>query len=216
MKIPARYEAEQLLEEARQSNPGPWVEHSIHAARAAEAIAAPLGLDPEAAYVMGLLHDIGRYAGVTDMHHVIDGYHLLLQKGFEDAARICLTHSFPIPDVQATAGKWDCTGEELAFIQAALDGIEYDDYDRLIQLCDGVAMPTGCCLIEKRMVDVALRHGLNQHTLPRWRAYFQIQQDFESKIGVSVYSLLPGVVENTFGFDNEKAVDNSVNKAKLL
>lgn len=32
----------------------------------------------------------------------------------------------------------------------------YDDYDRLVQLCDSLALPSGFCLLEKRFVDVAL------------------------------------------------------------
>jgi len=39
--------------------------------------------------------------------------------------------------------------------------------------------------------------------VPKWRAVFQIRDDFERAMGCSVYSLLPGVVENTFGLHKE-------------
>ena len=76
--------------------------------------------------------------------------------------------------------------------------MEYDDYDRLIQLCDALALPTGFCLMEKRMVDVVLRHGTNEYMLPKWKATFDIKTYFEQIIQQSVYMVLPGVVQNTF------------------
>ena len=74
-------------------------------------------------------------------------------------------------------------------------------YDKLIQLCDALALPTGYCLIEKRIIDVALRHGVSAYSVPRWQAYFKIQREFEKAIGRSIYQVLPGVIKNTFGFE---------------
>ena len=79
--------------------------------------------------------------------------------------------------------------------------IEFDEYDRLIQLCDAVALPSGFCLVEKRLMDVAFRYGVNEISVPRWKAYLEIQKEFEGVIGHSIYKVLDGVVENTFGFD---------------
>ena len=200
--LPTRSQAAQLMAEAENRNPGPWVRHSEHVAQAAQLIAARVpGLDPEAAYLLGYLHDIGRRAGVTDMRHTLDGYQYLSTLGYEDAARICLTHSFSVQNIGAGAGKWDCTPEEYQFVEKYLAVIEYSDYDRLIQLCDSLALPNGFCLIEKRLVDVALRYGVNQLSVEKWKRYFQIKDHFERIINQSIYSLLPGVVENTFGFD---------------
>ena len=82
MRIPDRHQAELWLQEAGVLNPGPWVAHSRHVAEAARNIAARLpSLDSEAAYVLGLLHDIGRRAGVTGMRHVLDGYTFLAAAG---------------------------------------------------------------------------------------------------------------------------------------
>ncbi|MEW6181408.1 MAG: HD domain-containing protein [Chloroflexota bacterium] len=200
-RLPSLLQAEALFQEGAARQAGGWVGHSRHVALAARAIAGRIAaLDAEKAYIFGLLHDIGRQFGQSDLRHILDGYNLLSRLGFEDAARICLTHSFPIQQVEAVAGRWDCSAGEIDFVRAYLASIEYDDYDRLIQLCDALALPDGFCLMEKRMVDVALRHGLNEYTLPRWRAYFRLKEAFEAQLGCSVYELLPGVVENTFGF----------------
>jgi len=203
MQIPTLSLAEAFLAEATVLNPSPWAAHSAHVAVAARAIATRHeGLDPDVAYVMGLLHDIGRRAGVTGMRHVLDGYRYLADQGYDDAGRVCMTHPFAYKHIGAIFGEWDCNPDELAFIEAYLAGIEYTDYDRLIQLCDSLAMAKGFVLMEKRMMDVALRYGINEFTVAMWKATFQIKQDFETAIGRSIYELLPGVVENTFGSDD--------------
>ncbi len=200
MLIPTLAAAEALLAEAAQMNPGPWEAHSRHVARAAEAIAAcHPDLDAESAYIVGLLHDIGRREGITGMRHVYDGFSYLSDLGYDDAARICLTHSFASGNVMAIFGKWDCTDEELAVVRAYIEGTVYDEYNRLIQLCDSLAMATGVCLMEKRMMDVVLRYGTNEYTVDKWRATFGLVENFETAIGCSIYSLFPEVVENTFG-----------------
>lgn len=193
-----------MVREAGELNPGPWTAHSILVAQAAERIAAHLpGLDTEHAYIVGLLHDMGRRAGVTGNRHIYDGYRYLSDAGYEPAARVALTHSFAYKDLGAIFGEFDCTPAELRFIEDYLAAVEFDDYDRLIQLCDSLAMADGYVLMEKRMVDVLLRYGPAPAMVPKWRATFQIRDDFERAMGRSVYSLLPSVIENTFGLHKE-------------
>jgi len=203
LKIPTRLVAERLLAEAEKMNPGAWVEHSRVVARAAEAIASRHPqLDQECAYALGLLHDIGRREGRSQGRHILDGYRYLLSMGYPEAARVCLTHSFPLPTIHVAVGEMDCPPEDIQFLSDFLAQVEYDEYDRLIQLCDALALPSGFCLIEKRLVDVAMRYGLGLYTIPRWKRFLELQQQFERAIGGSIYALLPGVVENTFGFSD--------------
>ena len=68
----------------------------------------------------------------------------------------------------------------------------------MIQLCDALTTPKGFCLLEKRLVDVALRYGVNDLTILKWEATFEIKRKFEDAIGRSIYDLLPGVEETTF------------------
>jgi hypothetical protein len=206
-RLPTLETAEAYLSEGEQLNPGPWVAHSRHVAQAARLIARQHpSLDPDSAYTLGLLHDIGRRFGKAEMRHILDGYNFLHAEGYEDAAQICLTHSFPKKDVRVAAGKWDCSEEELRFVIDYLAVVEYTAYDALIQLCDCLALPDGFCLLEKRFVDVALRYGTNEHTLDKWRAYFELRDRFSREIGRSVYTVLPGVAENTFGFANDELI----------
>ncbi|MDJ0757322.1 MAG: HD domain-containing protein [Ardenticatenaceae bacterium] len=207
MNIPTFSYAQQLLAEAEVLNPGPWVAHSIYVAKAAEIIAAHHPrLDPETASILGTLHDIGRRFGVTDMRHILDGYHFMREQGFPAVAQICLTHSFPVLKRESAAGKWDCTEKELQFVEQFLARVELDEYDYLIQLCDALALPSGFTLIEKRLVDVTLRHGFNEYSLQRWQAFLGLKMWFEKEIGQSIYQLLPGIVESILNFQSEKTM----------
>lgn len=197
--IPSIKEAKDLLKEAEEMNPGKWVQHSVHAAEAAQAIAENCpGMNPDKAFVVGLLHDIGRRYGVTDMRHTLDGYNFCKSKGYDIPAKICITHSFNCKYMECAFGGWDCSEDEYNFVKNYIETIEYDDYDRLIQLCDALALPDGFVLMEKRMVDVALRHGIHKYIIPKWKATFETKEYFEKKMGKSIYSILPGVIENTF------------------
>ena len=63
ISTPTREQSLSWLSRSEELNPGPWIGHVRSAARAAEAIAGPCGMDAEAAWHMGLLHDIGYYKG---------------------------------------------------------------------------------------------------------------------------------------------------------
>lgn len=191
LKIPTVAEAEKLLNEAEKLNPGRWVAHSRTAALCARAVAEKCGnLNPDCAYVLGLLHDIGRRQGVTGMKHILDGYKFMLSKGYEDSSRICLTHSFPYKNINAYSGQNDCSEDETRFVKAFVESTQYDDYDRLIQLCDAVAFPKSPVFIEKRLVDVVLRHGFNDYTVLKWQAIFELKDYFDKKTGRDIYKIL--------------------------
>jgi len=190
--------AQEELKAAARMNPGPWEQHSVSVANNARLIAQHVPhLDGDKAYVMGLMHDIGRRAGVTGIRHLFDGYEYLMSIGAPVCARICLTHSFPIKDANTFFGKYDCTKEQLSFLQDFLDRHEFDDYDILIQLCDVISLPNGACIMEKRLIDVALRHGIPDFTIEKWKAFMRTKSHFDQLCGCNVYALLPNVLENS-------------------
>lgn len=90
------------LEIAGQMNPGSWVKHSYNVANAARIIAEHCKcIDHNKAYVCGLLHDIGRRTGISALRHTIDGYDYAVSQGWDEIARVCITHSFPVQDIEA-------------------------------------------------------------------------------------------------------------------
>lgn len=181
------------LEIAEKLNPGPWTNHVLNVANAAKIIAENAGMDGEKAYVLGLLHDIGRRTGIAQVRHIIDGYDYAMSKGWDEVARICLTHSFPVKDVDADIGKKDITPEQYVFIKQYINEIEYNDYDKLIILCDALADALGFCILEKRFIDTTRRYGIYPFTLDRWNKTYEYKEYFESKIGKSIYALLPDI-----------------------
>ena len=71
-------------------------DHSRFVAEACKNIASHCkDLSSGQAYIFGLLHDIGRYAGVSSERHLIDGYQYCVERGWEKAAQICISHAFP-------------------------------------------------------------------------------------------------------------------------
>ncbi len=187
--LPTREEAEQLLREAERCNPGPWGNHSRVTAQCAERIAKECGgLDSDKAYILGLLHDIGRKFGVRHLGHVSDGYSYMMSLGYDEAAKICLTHSFNNQTTDVYIGKFDTTGEELKMIRDALKTVVMDDYDKLVQLCDSIAGADGVLDIEERMDDVRRRYGF--YPQEKWDKNLQLKKYFEKKTGKDIYSVV--------------------------
>ena len=140
--LPTREEALKLIRDGLLFNPGPWGKHCLTAAHCAEKIASACGeMDVEKAYILGLLHDIGR--------------------------------------------KFDVTDEELTIIKTELAKTIYDEYDRLIQLCDCLAGAEGVLDIENRMNDVKKRYGF--YSQDKWNSNMNLKQYFEGKMNKDIY-----------------------------
>lgn len=187
--LPTREQAEKLLSDAEICNPGPWGDHSRVAAHCAEAIAMHCkGMDPEKAYILGLLHDIGRKFGVRHLGHVSDGYSYMMSLGYDEAAKVCMTHSFSNQSIAGYIGKFDTTPEELALISETLSTVCIDDYDRLIQLCDCLAGTEGVLDMEDRMTDVKQRYGY--YPAEKWNSNLALKEYFETKAGGNIYDIV--------------------------
>lgn len=187
--LPTREFAEKLLKDAEASNPGPWGNHSRVAAHCAEKIALACGdLDADKAYVLGLLHDIGRKFGFKNLGHVLDGFNYMTELGFDEVAKICLTHSFHNKTISEFIGVIETSEEETAFIGEKLAESCYDEYDRLIQLCDALAGSEGVLDVEERMADVKRRYG--SYPQSKWDSNLALKAYFEEKAGDSIYVIV--------------------------
>lgn len=194
--FPNKEIAIQELEIAEQINPGPWTKHSYNVANAARIIAEHCdSLNSNKAFVCGLLHDIGRRTGVSAARHIIDGYDYAISKGWDEVARVCLTHSFPVKDIEADIGKKDISEVQYDFINNYLSNLEYDDYDKLIILCDALADANGFCILEKRFIDTTRRYGIYTFSVDRWNKTYEYKDYFEKIIGKSIYKVLPNIEE---------------------
>ncbi|MDD4555815.1 MAG: HD domain-containing protein [Alphaproteobacteria bacterium] len=166
---PLREEAEQLWQEgmdyrAKNTPYGPnspaYIVHTQNVAKFAYKIAEKTkALNPEKAYVLGLLHDYGKRISErkANVFHGLEGYHAMISFGYSDVAKICLTHTFPNKDFPVDAigypRDWMMEAKQI------LNNVEYDDYDRLIQFCDKLSDGAEIVSIEKRATLIRDRYN---------------------------------------------------------
>lgn len=194
--LPTKEEALQELDVAGRLNPGPWIHHSMNVGLAAKNIAEKVsGMDSEKAHILGLLHDIGRRVGVVDIPtHICEGYKYCMEKGWNEVAKICMTHSYLLLKDEFC---YEPKTEHEKVIKSFIMNCEADDYDRLIQLCDSLATDYGFVILEKRFVDVTRRYGIMESYIKGWEVAFAIKEDFESRMSCSIYDVLPDIGRTT-------------------
>lgn len=139
------------------SNPRIIFEHGVHVfnvAKIAEEFARHTNgtLDPDTAYILGLLHDIGRIKDetVTNIPHGIEGFNYLNENGYPKLAPICLTHCFISKNVDIKNYP-AYNAELLSKVKDYLDSIEYNDYDRIVQMADMFSRGKEILSIQQRL-----------------------------------------------------------------
>ncbi len=195
--LPALEEAIRELHTAEELNPGPWVKHSENVGIAAKNIAHLVPeLDENKAYILGLLHDIGRRVGIVNIpKHVYEGYKYCMKMGWDEAARICMTHSYVFMKDEFDYEPETFEEKEIKKYIVSLG--EADLYDKLIQMCDALATDYGFVILEKRFVDVTRRYGIMEDYIKGWDITFGTKEMFEEKMGCSIYDVLPDIGRTT-------------------
>ncbi len=161
-------------------NTSSWISHSLYEVRVAQTLANKMGLDPEKAGVLAMLHDYGRKY-IHDFTHVTKGFEALIDLGWDEEARACLTHSFinagrcancdPAEDGFYIDENGQPTWENEAPIDdmaEVLSTMKYDEYDTILNIADLMATDKGVTTPYARVEDVATRKTPD----PRNRAYF--------------------------------------------
>ncbi|MBR2658643.1 HD domain-containing protein [Candidatus Saccharibacteria bacterium] len=169
-----------------------WVKHSYAAAKVAKTIAKKANLDYNLAYAMGLLHDIGKYVGHTEVlsTHIVKGYEKMLKENEPEIAKICMTHSFwpkekvTELDAKNKIGDLNDTQKIKDFINAT----KYNDYDKLIALADHMSGAHGITTIERRFCSILARHNL-KHPQADLIALFELKSHFDNLCKTNIYEL---------------------------
>lgn len=178
-----------LIEEAEKLNPGPWINHSHICAKTAKEIAKRVkGMDEDKAYVLALLHDIGRRNGKFNARHIMEGYKFLLEMSYDEAAKVCLTHSYPNLELDEYIGDYDIDDDDFPFLIKFLNEVELDDYDKLMQLVDAMCTSKEACSIEKRRDDVKSRYG--KYSNEKYKKNLKTKEYFDELIGEDIYKVL--------------------------
>ena len=188
--IPNKDKIIAYLEEGYEKSPGKWVLHSWIVGQTAKNMAPELGLDPDVAIACGALHDIGKSYYKKDAAHFLKGYKILRADSYFFPARIALTHSFQVTNVNAYVGDWNVSDKDKVFVENFLKYNEYNDYDLLIQLLDGL-IKTEFLGIEKRCEGVAQNHGKNQYFEIRKNRLYELEEYFSKKLSKNIKDYMP-------------------------
>lgn len=201
MKLVSSKALELIEKERGKRDNDHWIEHSICVGNTAGVIAKALKLDEDYAKTLGYIHDIGkRFDDVNDgvLPHAIKGYEYLKALDYdEDCAGICLKHSFLNNDIDCIANDRDKTDRNhpnYAFVKNYIKQ-EYTIYEKIINLCD-LMCTSKILTVDKRMMDLLLRHGVHAKTHYHLQETLQLKEFFDNLLGYNLYDLFPEIKEH--------------------
>jgi putative nucleotidyltransferase with HDIG domain len=172
--------------------------HVYNTAKIAKKVADASGLDGDKAYIMGLLHDIGKIDElVTNRYHGLIGFEMLKDEDY-DIARICLTHMFPsyklMPLEEYQGRIFFNNQEDYDFTAKFLRENPPNDYDLLLQLADGLANFDRFVTFEERAIEYRKRHNIVIEDVKLLQksiaSRLKIKEYFDKKIGIDTYKFL--------------------------
>jgi len=167
--------------------------HSAMVAVCAEIIASRIPeIDGQKAYMMGLFHDFGKLIykdEVSNKFHGLEGYKALKNLGYDELARISLTHTFYEQELNlkeySSYNPW-----ELRKCKKLMKELPFDDYDRLIQLCDRLAVGV-TYNIKERIKFIQETYRLPMPLIKKkYREALMLKKYFDEKCGCDIYKLL--------------------------
>ncbi len=145
-------------------------------------------LNPQKAYLMGLLHDIGKLKEQhLQRHHGVIGYEILKDID-EDIARVCLTHMFYYNKKPKFDKTFFNNQDDYDFVCEYLEKSSINEYDKLIQCADGFADKRGLVTLEQRAEDFEKRHNMKVPS-KALEGVISLKSYFEGKINQDIYSL---------------------------
>lgn len=179
-----------------------WIIHSKNVGDTASVIAKALELDDDYAKTLGYIHDIGKKFGWGNndgvLPHAINGYKYIKSLGYDDDyAGICIKHSFLNNDIDCLANDRDETDKSdknYNFVKNYIES-EYTIYEKIINLCD-LMCKQKIETIDKRMMDLLLRHGVFNKTHYHIEQTIKLKEYFDNLLGYNLYNLFPEIKEN--------------------
>lgn len=148
-------------------------------------------MDIEKAYVLGLLHDYGEYIEdtISGTFHGTAGYDEMLKLGFDEVAKVCLSHSFfdssfSPEDFPAYEAK------EIERASAILKEKEFDEYDKLIHLADLMSPCGEIDTIENRILKLSEKYHIpSEKTQQMLKQGLELKNLFDNKCKKDIYTL---------------------------
>lgn len=177
-----------------QETGGTFRDHCLLVACCAEIIASKTPeVNPQSAYVLGLLHDYGKMLkkeeGPNSFHGLV-GYTYMKQRGLDIVANICITHSFPesgfLEEEYASINK-----DDLAVVKKILKTELYNEYSKIVQLSDLLTYVYKYATLKERMIFIKDKYSIPlKHIKKKYREAIKLKKYFDDKCGVDIYKLL--------------------------
>lgn len=205
MKLTSK-DARDLLEQERKNvKDDRWIEHCICVGDTAGIIATSLvnkgyNVDIDKVVALGYIHGIGKkfneHGGVFP--HAINGYNYIKKLGYDEQyASICIKHSFLNNDIDCISNNRDETDKSNPYYNFVKEYIknEYSIEEKIINLCD-LMCTTKTLTVEKRMIDLLLRHGVFAKTHYHLEQTMKLKEYFDNLLGYNLYELIPTIKDN--------------------
>ena len=162
--------------------------HYQNVAYVASCIALKANMDVQKAYILGLLHDYGEYIEYKNpkAFHGTAGYDEMMLKGFDEVAKVCLTHSFFDKNFNPKDSSY-CS-KEIVRAEFLLKNKEFDEYDKLIQLADLMSSGADITTVEERISKLAVKYNIRNDLVEnKMRAAKELKKYFDNKCGCNIY-----------------------------
>ncbi len=169
---------------------GVSAKHYKNVAFIASTIAEKAGLDVKKAYILGLLHDYGEYIEDTTKgtFHGTAGYIEMINKGFDEVAKICLTHSFF--DKNFNPNDYSYESSEILKVKDIIKNMIIDDYDKLIQIADLMSSGANIVKIDERLYKLSIKYNIREELLlNKIKEANLLKAYFNEKCGCNIYDL---------------------------
>ena len=168
-----------------------YIFHTRGVAEFSALLAKKMGLNQDKAYVLGLLHDYGKRIDEkrSDKFHGIVGYEDLMEYGYPDVAKICLTHTFNEKTFHNE--EYSYPSHWLDECRQLLSNITYDDYDRIVQYADMFFEGMNVTSLERRIEGISQRYNLNKtQKTSLSNSVFKLKKIIDEKCGCDSYEVL--------------------------
>ncbi len=170
-----------------------YIFHTQGIAFASRQIASRMsGMNPETAYICGLLHDYGKKYNEREIgrFHGLVGFQELNAMGLGLPARICLTHTFADKNINFCDFP-SYPKKDLDICQSLLSALEYDDYDRLVQFTDRLFEGFTMIPFAERAQAIGRRYHLSDAIVDKLIKDGQFLKNYlDRRCGEDVYKII--------------------------
>lgn len=129
--IPNKDKIIYYLEQAFRDKSDRWIIKSWLCGKTAEKMAKDLGLDPDIALASASLAQIGKSSACKN--EFLEGFKILRSDSYFFPAKVAISQSFPLKDLELYKDVYDLAPKEEEFIRNFLYSYDYTDYDYLVQ-----------------------------------------------------------------------------------